>query len=200
MNFRATILKEFCGRISWFLYLMLVLILNLAISVSSDAETSRTIGGNFSLTAHDGSRFELSSLHGRIVLIYFGFTNCPSICPMELSNIGRAMNALPNLEISGVFITVDPDRDTVDKLAVYVPYFHPNIVGLSGSDDEIRNVADQYNVRYKRVSQGSSYTVDHSSHIFILDHKGTIRALAPFGSSVEHLVNLIQGIAGTSTD
>ncbi len=119
---------------------------------------------------------------------------------MELSNIGRALNALPNLKISGLFITVDPGRDTVEKLAVYVPFFHPHIIGLTGSEYEIRKVADQYNVSYKRISQGTSYTMDHSSHIFVLDSKGKIRALAPFGSSSEHLINLIQGIADNTTD
>ena len=173
----------------------LLLFLVLAVPGNATSTGSPSIGGDFSLTAHDGNRFSLESLRGSIVLIYFGFTSCPSICPMELSHIGRAMDSLGDLAVSGVFITVDPERDTVDKLADYVPFFHPDLIGLTGTADEIRKVADQYNVNYRRAGHGPGYTVDHSSQIIILDDQGAIRALAPFGATAEHLVKVVRGIA-----
>ena len=106
------------------------------------------------------------------------------------------MNALPGISVSALFITIDPQRDTLERLSAYVPHFHSDMIGLTGTDDEIRSVAEQYNVAFKRIGQGETYSMEHTSHIFVLDQFGAIRALAPFGSSVDHLITLIRGVVG----
>lgn len=163
--------------------------------VHAGAESLPSAGESFTLTAHDGSRFESDRLKGRIVLLYFGFTSCPDVCPLELSNIGRALHELPDDRVTGIFVTIDPSRDTVERLAAYVTFFHPDLIGLTGTEEEIRAVADQYNVSYRRIEQGTGYTMEHPANVYVLDPEGTIRAMAPFGSSSEHLVRLVRGIA-----
>ncbi len=170
----------------------------LSAPVNAKAESLPSAGNSFTLTAHDGSRFESDRLTGRIVLLYFGFTSCPDVCPMELSNIGRALHELPDDQVTGIFVTIDPSRDTVERLAAYVTFFHPDLIGLTGTEEEIRAVADQYNVSYRRIEQGTGYTMEHPANVYVLDPEGTIRAMAPFGSSSEHLVRLVRGIAADS--
>ena len=165
---------------------------------TAGAESLPSAGDPFTLTAHDGSRFESDRLKGKTVLVYFGFTSCPDVCPMELSNIGRALQAFPNDQVAGIFITIDPARDTVERLASYVTFFHPDLIGLTGTEEEIRKVADRYNISYRRIEQGSGYTMEHPANVYVLDSGGTIRAMAPFGSTPEHLVRLVRGIAADS--
>lgn len=170
----------------------------LSAPVNARAESLPSAGDSFTLTAHDGSRFESDRLKGKIVLLYFGFTSCPDVCPLELSNIGRALHELPDDQVTGIFVTIDPSRDTVERLAAYVTFFHPDLIGLTGTEEEIRAVADQYNVSYRRIEQGTGYTMEHPANVYVLDPEGTIRAMAPFGSSSEHLVRLVRGIAADS--
>lgn len=170
----------------------------LSAPVNAKAESPPSAGNSFTLTAHDGSRFESDRLKGKIVLLYFGFTSCPDVCPLELSNIGRALHELPDDQVTGIFVTIDPSRDTVERLAAYVTFFHPDLIGLTGTEEEIRAVADQYNVSYRRIEQGTGYTMEHPANVYVLDPEGTIRAMAPFGSSSEHLVRLVRGIAADS--
>ncbi|MDE0715620.1 MAG: SCO family protein [Gammaproteobacteria bacterium] len=170
----------------------------LSAPVNAKAESLPSAGDSFTLTAHDGSRFESDRLKGKIVLLYFGFTSCPDVCPLELSNIGRALHALPDDQVTGLFVTIDPSRDTVERLASYVTFFHPDLIGLTGTEEEIREVANQYNISYRRIEQGTSYTMEHPANVYVLDPEGTIRAMAPFGSTSEHLVRLVRGIAADS--
>ncbi len=156
------------------------------------ASSDSSIGGDFQLTDHDGNIFNLKQLRERYVLIYFGFLTCPDICPMELNTISQALSQLEDLDVIGLFITVDPERDSAGHIKSYVSHFHPEIIGLTGTPDDIRRTADQYNVRFQRSGEGSTYTIDHSSHIFILDTLGKIRAIAPFGSTSEHLQNVVR--------
>ncbi len=170
----------------------------LSAPVNARAESLPSAGDSFTLTAHDGSRFESDRLKGKIVLLYFGFTSCPDVCPLELSNIGRALHALPKDQVTGLFVTIDPSRDTVERLASYVTFFHPDLIGLTGTEEEIREVASQYNISYRRIEQGTGYTMEHPANVYVLDPEGTIRAMAPFGSTAEHLVRLVRGIAAES--
>ncbi len=163
-------------------------------SVSADRVVYSTIDDSFNLTAHTGKEFEFDSLKGKVALLYFGFTYCPSICPMELTHISQALDALPDDKVIGLFITVDPERDTVQKLSTYAPFFHARIIGLTGANKEIDKAAKLFNVSYRRIAQGDSYTFDHSSNIIVLNQLGEVKALVPFGSNYEHLVKLVQGV------
>ncbi|KAF5175626.1 Sco1-like protein, partial [Thalictrum thalictroides] len=124
------------------------------------------IGGPFNLVNHNGKSVTEQDFRGKWTLVYFGFTHCPDICPDELLKLAAAINKIKEkarIEIVPVFISVDPERDTVEQVHDYVKEFHPNLVGLTGSADEVKKVARAYRVYYmKTEEEGSDYLVDHS--------------------------------------
>lgn len=130
------------------------------------------IGGPFSLINHEGKHVTDRDFLGKWTLIYFGFTHCPDICPDELQKLAAAVDNIKDkgdIEIVPVFISVDPERDTVDQVREYVKEFHPKLVGLTGNSDEIRKVARAYRVYYmKTEEEGSDYLVDHSIVMCVL--------------------------------
>ncbi|MEA2880528.1 MAG: hypothetical protein QOF14_5724 [Hyphomicrobiales bacterium] len=134
------------------------------------------IGGPFALTDQNGLRRTDADFRGKLMLVYFGFTYCPDICPTDLQAIGLALDQLGAAgdAVQPVFITVDPERDTPHVLADYVPMFHPRLIGLSGDAAAIRKAARVYRVYYARVPtrDGSDYTVDHSAFIYLMDREG----------------------------
>lgn len=135
------------------------------------------IGGPFSLVDHTGKRVTDRDFRGRKTLVYFGFTSCPDVCPSGLQAISAALDLLgPKGEvITPLFISVDPDRDTPAKLAEYVKSFHPRLVGLTGSPEEIAATAKAYRVYYKKVPDQATpgaYSVDHTSFLYLMDENG----------------------------
>ncbi|KAJ4980204.1 hypothetical protein NE237_010984 [Protea cynaroides] len=131
------------------------------------------IGGPFKLVNHDGKSVTDKDFLGKWTLIYFGFTHCPDICPEELLKLAAAIDKIKEkagIEIVPVFISVDPERDTVEQVREYVKEFHPNLIGLTGNADEIREVARAYRVYYmKTEDEGSDYLVDHSIIMYLMD-------------------------------
>ncbi|KAI4353378.1 hypothetical protein L6164_002335 [Bauhinia variegata] len=131
-----------------------------------------TIGGPFNLINHDGKRVTEKSFLGKWTIIYFGFTHCPDICPDELLKLAAAVDKIKEkagIEILPVFISVDPERDTVEQVREYVKVFHPKLIGLTGSMDEIKNVARAYRVYYmKTAEENSNYLVDHSIIMYLM--------------------------------
>jgi len=135
------------------------------------------VGGPFSLIDHTGRRVTDRDYLGRYMLVYFGFTYCPDICPTGLQVIGAALDQIGNKadRITPVFITIDPERDTPEKLADYVRAFHPRMVGLTGSPEEIRSVSKGYRVYAKKVSDPrypGDYTMDHTSIMYLMGPDG----------------------------
>lgn len=133
-------------------------------------------GGNFQIT-NGNSVFRLSELKGKVVLLYFGFTSCPDVCPTGLSVIKSAMSQLSEDadDIQVLFVTLDPERDDEVRLKQYLPFFDDRIIGLSGSADELAAVAKLYGVYYKKVSSDSDsigYSIDHSANFFVIDSRG----------------------------
>ncbi|OUZ99123.1 Copper chaperone SCO1/SenC [Macleaya cordata] len=130
------------------------------------------IGGPFNLINHDGKPVTNKDFLGKWNLIYFGFTHCPDICPDELQKLAAAIDKIKEkagIEIVPIFISVDPERDTVEQVHDYVKEFHPNLIGLTGSVDEIRKVARAYRVYYmKTEEEGSDYLVDHSIIMYLM--------------------------------
>jgi protein SCO1/2 len=162
------------------------------------------IGGPFQLTDHTGKLRSARDFRGRLMLVYFGFTYCPDICPTDLQAIGLAMDKLGAGagDVQPLFITLDPDRDTAEHLADYVPLFHPRLIGLTGSAEAIQNAADAYRVYYKRVDfdKGEgAYTVDHSAFIYLMDRDGKYLGFFPPGTSAEKMVEMIRPHLGGST-
>ncbi len=154
------------------------------------------IGGPFQLLDQHGRMRRDSDFRGRFMLVYFGFTTCPDVCPTDLMQIGLAMQDLGTRagEVAPLFITLDPGRDTVRLLSQYVPAFHPSIIGLTGSAAEIRRVAEAYRVYWARVPVKGAlrYTVDHSSFIYLMGRDGEFLGFLPPGSPSERIVAVLR--------
>ena len=129
----------------------------------------------FSLTDQDGREVGPETLIGQPILAFFGFTHCPDVCPTTLSDISGWLDEIgPDAEdLNTVFITVDPDRDTVETMAEYVSYFHPQIQGWTGSPDQIAAIADGFRVTYEKVeAENGEYTMNHTAGVFLFDATG----------------------------
>jgi protein SCO1/2 len=165
------------------------------VRVSGEAD----IGGPFTLVNHHGETVTEADFRGRPMLIYFGFTYCPDICPMSLQVMGAALDQLPDdmaERVQPVLISVDPERDTPEQLAQYVDSeaFPDNLVGLTGTPAQVRNAADAYRVYYARIESGgmSDYLMDHSSVIYLMDGEGKFVEVFPHGTAPDALAERLQ--------
>ena len=158
--------------------------------------------GDFTLTDQTGAPFHLSDLRGKVVILYFGYTFCPDVCPMSLSFYLRVKNTLgaDADKLAVVFISVDGERDTPDRLANYLSAFDPDFIGLTGTDTDIRIVAKDYGVFFQRVSYDNTqadYLVDHTASTFVVGPEGRLRIIYPYGTDpaimVEGVRMLIEG-------
>ena len=159
-------------------------------------------GGDFTLASADGP-VALADYRGKVVLIYFGYTFCPDVCPTSLSTIAQALSLLTQDELEKVnsfLISVDPERDTMAVLKAYAPFFHPNIVGLSGSADEIAQVARQYGARYMKQKPDADgrYAIDHSSYTYVIGRDGKLAASLPYASPPQHIAEAIRAQLGAA--
>ena len=154
------------------------------------------IGGPFALTDQNGVRRTDADFRGKLMLVYFGFTYCPDICPTDLQQMALAVDQLgPAGEtVQPVFITVDPERDTVEHLKDYMALFHPRFVGLTGDAAAIRQAARAYRVYYEKVEREdkSDYTLDHSVFIYLMDRDGRYLGFFPPGTSAERLAETMR--------
>jgi cytochrome oxidase Cu insertion factor (SCO1/SenC/PrrC family) len=159
------------------------------------------VGGAFTLTDNSGKRVTDQDYRGKYALVFFGFTSCPDICPAGLQLMSGALEKLgPKAQrITPIFISVDPDRDTPEKLAAYVKNFDPRLVGLTGTSDEIAAVAKAYKVYYAKVpnkERPGDYTMDHTSIIYVMDPKGEfVTHFAP-STSVDEMASRLDKVLG----
>lgn len=172
---------------------VLLLALFLRGSMQEDAPAV-DIGGPFSLVDHHGQPVTEADFAGRPMLVYFGFTYCPDICPTTLQAVGSALDQLgaEGEAVQPVMITVDPERDTADALAEYVPNFHPRLIGLTGSPAQIAEVAKRFRVYYARQGQGDDYLMQHSSILFLMDEQGRYLAHLSHDASAEEVAAMLQ--------
>jgi protein SCO1/2 len=154
------------------------------------------VGGPFTLTAHTGERLTDEAFRGDYMLIVFGFTHCADVCPAELQVMTAALDALgPEAErIQPLFITIDPERDTPAHLAEYMAYFHPRLIGLTGTRAEIAAVAKAYHVWYEKVEEEGStdYLMDHTSITYLMGPDGVFIRHFSFGTSAEDLAEALR--------
>lgn len=153
------------------------------------------VGGPFALTGHDGRPRADTDFRGKLLLVYFGFTFCPDICPTDLQEIARAIDLLgpAGEQIQPVFITLDPERDTAEHLAEYVPMFHPRLLGLTGSTEAVRRAAEAYKVFYDKVETGKDdYTIDHTAYVYLMDRSGGYLGFFPPNTSAERMLTIIR--------
>jgi len=158
------------------------------------------VGGPFELIDNNGRTRTEREFHGRLMLVYFGFTYCPDVCPTDLQAIGLAMDKLgaDSANVQPLFVTVDPERDTPAHLAEYVKLFHPRLIGLTGSAEAIRKAADAYKVYYARVdlNRDAAYTVDHTAFIYLMDRDGNYLGFFPPGTSADRMAEIIRSNLG----
>jgi protein SCO1/2 len=151
------------------------------------------IGGNFVLTGPGGKQISLADYKDKIVLLYFGYTSCPDVCPASMLQLKLAMQELADdsENVQGIFVSVDPERDYGERLQSYVQYFHPGFIGLTGSAEEIRKVSKQWSVEYQRLESTSalSYLIAHTDYIFVLDKDQQLAAIFTSSSNVEDIVD-----------
>jgi protein SCO1/2 len=150
------------------------------------------IGGPFSLVGADGKPVTDRDFRGRYMLIFFGFTHCPDICPAELQVIAQALEQLGDKakNVVPIFITLDPERDTPEAMGNYLKSFGPNFVGLTGSPEAIAAAAKAYRVSYAKVEDKESaadYGVDHSALVYLMDPKGRYVTHFSYGLSAEQM-------------
>ncbi|UGY17532.1 SCO family protein [Bradyrhizobium septentrionale] len=153
------------------------------------------VGGPFALTDQAGHARTDEEFRGKLMLVYFGFTYCPDVCPTDLQAIALTLDKLgpDGDQVQPIFITVDPERDTAAHLAEYVPLFHPRLIGLTGSFEAIRQLADAYKVYYARVPlKDDDYTVDHTAYIYLMDRDGNYLGFFPPGTSADRMVEIIR--------
>jgi protein SCO1/2 len=148
---------------------------------------------DFSLVNQHGETFQLSEQQGSVVLLFFGFTSCPDICPGELAQLAAVRRELGSdaEQVQVAFVTLDPERDTPERLGWYVGNFDPTFYGLYGSPEELEPVLQDYGVTsIKRELEGSQlgYTIDHSAFLYAIDKAGNWRLLFPYGSNIDDIV------------
>lgn len=154
-------------------------------------------GGDFTLTDHNGQPYRLSRARGRVVILFFGYTRCPDVCPTGLATLSHALRDLEALQIQvqALFVSLDPEHDTPAILRDYVRYFSPDLIGLTGSPAEIATVAGMYRVSHTRRTRGDGgYTLDHTASYYLLDPRGKLAAIVPFGLPPEHIVSLVRNL------
>lgn len=154
------------------------------------------IGGPFTLTDQTGKRVTDKDFLGHPMLIFFGYTNCPDVCPSGLQVISAALDQLgeKGAKVTPVFITLDAERDTPQKLSEYVKSFHPRLVGLTGSPAEIDAVAKAYHVFYQKVTDGKSasgYTFDHAAILYLMGADGAFVTHIPHTTNVDEVVSIL---------
>ncbi|HEX7813331.1 MAG TPA: SCO family protein [Burkholderiales bacterium] len=151
--------------------------------------TGADFGRDFTLTDHTGKRRSLADFHGKVVVMFFGFTHCPDVCPTTLAELASAMKKIgaASDKVQVLLVTVDPERDTPEILGPYVTAFDPRFLGLRGSAEETARVAKEFKVIYQKVagSKPGNYTMDHSAGSYVFDGQGRIRLYIGYGQGSE---------------
>ena len=149
------------------------------------------MGGDFVLPASNGSEFSLAAQRGKLVMLNFGFTSCPDVCPTALAKMRRTLELLAEDAefVQPLFVTIDPQRDTLNKLRDYLHWFHPAIIGLRGNPQQLAEVAALYRAHYLREDLDSElrYGFMHNDHIYLIDQQGRVRAMHGSSSPPERI-------------
>jgi protein SCO1 len=157
--------------------------------------TTAPQGGDFALT-RNGQSFSLADHRGQVVLLYFGYTFCPDVCPTSMAVIRQALRQLDEAQlerVQGVFVSVDPERDSPEQLADYARFFHPSILGVTGSDEELTEAARLYGAAWQRTETGSAmgYAVDHTSNTYVIGTDGRLVETLPHGTGSQRILESV---------
>jgi protein SCO1 len=146
---------------------------------------------DFSVRGSDGTNLTLSRYRGKVVLLGFGYTHCPNVCPVTLAVLAQAHRKLGALgeQVQVIYLTVDPERDNAERLKQYLAAFDPTFVGGTGTAAQMAAVRTSYGVTAQKVGSGDNYGVAHSSFVYLITRDGKLRALMPFGHKADDYVH-----------
>jgi protein SCO1/2 len=152
-----------------------------------------------SLVRDNGSNFRLSELRGDVVLLFFGYTSCPDVCPTTLSDLHKVSDEMGNAvdQVKVVFVTVDPDRDTPEAIQKYVSIFNPSFIGLSGTEQALEPVWKEYGVYReidKETSTATGYLVTHSARVYVIDPDGNLRLSYSYGTPADDIAHDLKNL------
>lgn len=166
----------------------------LQVSTRSDQKIEDPVfRADFELTDHEGMIRTENDFSGRWMLVFFGFANCPDVCPTTLAEVAAVMDALGSdaAQIQPLFISIDPQRDTPQQLAEFVPAFDANIIGLTGTPDQIKRTSETFHVYFEKIEEATSpdgYTMGHSSQLFLFDRQGGYVGAWTYGTPAEEIL------------
>ena len=147
---------------------------------------------NFTLKSADGD-VTLSDFRGKLVLLYFGYTFCPDICPGTLANVAQALREMGTKadDVQLIMVSLDPDRDTPEKLKEYMGHFYPSFIGITGEKEKIDEITSLYGVFYQKKdgSEATGYLIDHTATLMVLDREGYLKLVFPFGVTSEEIAD-----------
>ncbi len=156
----------------------------------------------FTRTAHNGQSRRLSDFKSKVVVLFFGYTQCPDVCPTSMSELAEVKRLLgaDGDKLQGVFVTVDPARDTTELLKAYMTNFDPTFVAFVPTADELADVAKRFKIYYKKQEgkTPTSYTMDHSAGSYVYDTRGNVRLYSRYGSGAQVLAQDIQTLLKTT--
>jgi protein SCO1/2 len=188
---RAPPARDFARCLFWML-LCLLAACSQRPSFNATDITGAEFGRDFSLPDHTGKRRTLADFRGKVVAIFFGYTQCPDVCPTTMVDLVQVRQKLgaDGDRLQVLFVSVDPERDTPTVLAAYVPGFDPTFIGLRGTAEETEKAASEYKVFYRKVDgrTPTSYTVDHTAGIYVHDREGRLRLFVKYGTPVDAIV------------
>ncbi len=184
------------GTLGWFFYQVPLMPGSPDQIVKSTGKVA--IGGPFTLVDHFNKTVSETDFHGRKMLVFFGYTYCPDVCPTTLTDISEALEILGSdaNDISPIFITIDPERDKPENLKEYVKHFHPKIIGMSGSLEQVKSVASAYRIfyqkSYEKGAKSDDYLMNHSSIAYLMDKDGRYLVHFSYGISAKDMAAKIK--------
>ena len=184
-------------KISWIITIIILLIVSLSACTPYEFHgtflESDTKVADFNLMASNGQRVSLGDFPGKLVVLYFGYTFCPDVCPATLVEIAGAMDILGDdaEKVQTIMVSVDPERDTPEQLAEYVAHFDPDFLGVTGTPEEIIEIAAAYGIFYEKHegSAASGYLIDHTATVLVVDEAGYLKLLLPFGTTAQEIAD-----------
>lgn len=163
--------------------------------------TGVEFGKDFQLTDHNGKQRTLSDFKGKAVVMFFGYTHCPDVCPTTMSDLAQAFKILGKEaeKVQVLFVTVDPARDTPALLAQYVPAFNPSFLGLYGDEANTVKVAKEFRIFYQKhqSKNGKDYEVDHTAGSYVFDQSGKLRLFMSYGEGAENIAHDLRTLLGS---